>query len=353
MTRRVVGLALPLVLALLAGACEAGKRPAAAAASQGADPEAQPSAIIARSVDLFQTLDSGDATRLDEFLASGFMRAENLRFADREQWLRAVAARGEKLQPGMVERSWSDQKVRFFGRTAIFTGFASIKLAREAGSEPVASDRFVTLVWVWEDGRWRLAHLQSQDAGIDAERQQWNEFFRTSMNFNAQPNRLLVETARTRTPGAALDVGTGQGRNALYLAAQGWQVTGIDISDEGIRQAQEAARREGLSFETLVANADTWEWGTARWDLICLIYMGRHDPWMPQIRQSLKKGGIVVIEFFHLDSVAGMNVAGFRSGELPAMFKDGFKVLRYEEVEDVADFGLQKVKLVRFVAEKL
>ena len=61
--------------------------------------------------------------------------------------------------------------------------------------------------------------------------------------YNPAPNAFLVEVARDLKPGRALDVGMGQGRNAIYLAQQGWNVTGVDISDEGIRQAKEQARK--------------------------------------------------------------------------------------------------------------
>jgi hypothetical protein len=60
--------------------------------------------------------------------------------------------------------------------------------------------------------------------------------------FNTAPNRLLAETVKGLRPGRALDVHMGQGRNAVFLAAQGWDVTGFDYSAEGVRAARKAAR---------------------------------------------------------------------------------------------------------------
>jgi 2-polyprenyl-3-methyl-5-hydroxy-6-metoxy-1,4-benzoquinol methylase len=57
--------------------------------------------------------------------------------------------------------------------------------------------------------------------------------------FSRKPNAFLVEMLRHRRPGTALDVGMGQGRNSIFLAQQGWEVTGFDPSDEGVRQAPE------------------------------------------------------------------------------------------------------------------
>jgi 2-polyprenyl-3-methyl-5-hydroxy-6-metoxy-1,4-benzoquinol methylase len=56
--------------------------------------------------------------------------------------------------------------------------------------------------------------------------------------YNRYPNRFLGEIAEKAKPGRALDIGMGQGRNALYLAALGWNVTGIDISEKGIEVAR-------------------------------------------------------------------------------------------------------------------
>jgi hypothetical protein len=74
--------------------------------------------------------------------------------------------------------------------------------------------------------------------------------------------------------------------------------------------------------------------------------------WVEQVRRSLKPGGLLVVEFFLEDSVKGTRIAGFKHDELPTLFADGFKVVHYEEVEDVADYGLTRNRLVRFAAEK-
>ena len=64
--------------------------------------------------------------------------------------------------------------------------------------------------------------------------------------FNHNPNAFLVECVRNRKPGKALDVGMGSGRNALYLASHGWDVTGFDIADVGVVQARKKAKTLGV-----------------------------------------------------------------------------------------------------------
>ena len=62
-----------------------------------------------------------------------------------------------------------------------------------------------------------------------------------------RPTALLVSATKGRRPGKALDIGMGQGRNSIFLAQQGWKVTGFDPSDEGIHQAEERAAEKPAS----------------------------------------------------------------------------------------------------------
>jgi len=73
--------------------------------------------------------------------------------------------------------------------------------------------------------------------------------------FTKEPNALLVEAIRDRPPGRALDVGMGQGRNALFLAKKGWEVTGFDSADEGIRLAKAQASQLGLKLDAQVTTS--------------------------------------------------------------------------------------------------
>jgi SAM-dependent methyltransferase len=317
--------------------------------ASGAAPDA--SGLIDSSQAFFKLVDGYDLKALEAMLPKEFERREANRSADLDWFLKSLEARKERGFPQVSERKWTELKLRQRGPTAVVTGFSEVKLLPAEGKPLVKVERHFTLVWAAEGGSWKLIHLEGEDSGIEAERARWNEAFRSGTGFNLQPNKFLMEVAKTRKPGLALDMGVGQGRNALFLASQGWKVTGVDISDEGVRIAQEAAKTAGLTLETVVQDADAWDWGTDKWDLVCLIYMGGQE-WVGKVRQSLKKGGVVVLEYFMASDVASLGIGGFKPGELPELFKDGFKVLRYEEVEDVADYSLRKLKLVRFVAEK-
>ena len=67
----------------------------------------------------------------------------------------------------------------------------------------------------------------------------WDARYATNdLVWTAEPNRWLVETFADRTPGVALDLGAGEGRNALWLARRGWDVTAVDFSAQALRKGQ-------------------------------------------------------------------------------------------------------------------
>ncbi len=170
--------------------------------------------------------------------------------------------------------------------------------------------------------------------------------------FNTAPNALLVETVEGLKPGRALDVAMGQGRNAIYLAVEGWEVTGFDVSAEGLAIARADAEAAQVSIHTVEQGWQDFELGEDRWDLIVLSYawVPIDDPgYVRRLRDSLRPGGRLVFEHFVDDGRAGIGVPASR--QLLRLF-DGLQVLRYEEVEQTSDWNNKKSPVVRFVARK-
>src|SRR5437660_1574131 len=111
--------------------------------------------------------------------------------------------------------------------------------------------------------------LLAQTPALQQQKERWNKVFASSdAKFNRQPNAFLLRSVQGKTPGAALEIGMGQGRNTIALARLGWDVTGIDISEEGIRQAVAEAKKQNLNIHAIVASADDFDYGTGRYDLI-------------------------------------------------------------------------------------
>jgi SAM-dependent methyltransferase len=195
---------------------------------------------------------------------------------------------------------------------------------------------------------------QPQQPPSSDPRERWNKVFAEgASDLRKQPSQLLIETVKERKPGSALDLGSGEGRNAIYLAAQGWSVTGVDISDVAVEQAKKNAAARGVEINAIVADLDEYDFGKERWDLITSFYMHswhrRSNTDVPaRIYNALKPGGIVVIEGF----ADPPNRVGLRADELARAFHR-LRVIRNETVEDAADWIKGgKARLVRFIAEK-
>ncbi len=93
----------------------------------------------------------------------------------------------------------------------------------------------------------RLGHLAFTRP--DGAKVLWNKVYGGSDPiFVRTPNALLAAAMQDRKPGAALDIGMGQGRNAVFLAMQGWDVTGFDPSDEAVRRHRPAPPRPASRF---------------------------------------------------------------------------------------------------------
>ncbi|UOQ72414.1 class I SAM-dependent methyltransferase [Hymenobacter cellulosilyticus] len=193
----------------------------------------------------------------------------------------------------------------------------------------------------------------------DYERRRWNYVLTDSAArvrvLNEAPNTLLVESVKNHPVGTALDVGMGEGRNALYLAQLGWQVTGVDIADEALAYAQKKARAMKVKITTVQQDADRFDWGTNKWDLIVLSYAGGRE-YAPKVMQALKPGGLVVLEGFHKDATQTMKIGDgvvYSTNELKTLYSAaGLKIVRYEEPLGTADFGKREVRLVKLVARK-
>jgi 2-polyprenyl-3-methyl-5-hydroxy-6-metoxy-1,4-benzoquinol methylase len=202
------------------------------------------------------------------------------------------------------------------------------------------------------DANAQIKIVEAESRRLEVER--WNRILTAEKPaFNTNPNEFLVQMVQGRRSGAALDVGMGQGRNAIWLAQQGWDVTGFDPAEKAVAVAQQTARKLRLAIKTEIKGMEDFEFGERRWDLILLSYVGGREM-TAALQRALKPGGILVIEGFHRDATRDRPIGGsvvFDTGELPKLYPE-LRVIRYEEPVATADFGLQNVRLVRYCAER-
>ena len=164
----------------------------------------------------------------------------------------------------------------------------------------------------------------------------WDEHYADPANRNWIAEPLLVEVVELLKPGKALDVACGTGRNALYLASLGWQVTAVDRSPVAIAALQERDRRGAIDAQTADLEVGGFTVEAEAYDLICDFFYLQRDLFAA-IRAGVKPGGVFV-GAIHLADASGdarpRNPAFLlRSGELRREF-EGWKILFYSEAAE-------------------
>lgn len=110
----------------------------------------------------------------------------------------------------------------------------------------------------------------SRPSGVEAE---WDDRYGEGQIWSGNPNGTLVAEVSTLAPGRALDVGAGEGADALWLAENGWQVTASDVSSRALDRIRQEARRRGLDVRTRHVDANSVHpYAGETFDLVSLQY---------------------------------------------------------------------------------
>ncbi len=123
--------------------------------------------------------------------------------------------------------------------------------------------------------------------------------------FGTEPNGFLKSNAHLLKPGwKALCVADGEGRNSVWLAEQGLDVQAFDFSPTAVAKARELAKQRGVALNTEVADLYTWNWPTAKYDVIAVIFIQfvseeERGPIFAGIKRALKPGGLLLMEGYN------------------------------------------------------
>ena len=192
----------------------------------------------------------------------------------------------------------------------------------------------------------------------NAERHKWDERYSAGDHASETPDPLLQRLLDRSLPlpqgRAALDVACGAGRNSVWLAEQGWDVFGCDVSLEGLRVAAQLARTRGVTLKLFCADLDTLSLPRERFDLIVVFFYLQRS--LFEVFQSaLRPGGLLIYRTYVADLAApeGVLLAGgdnpahvLQPGELAAAFA-GFRILHENKKvgsRAIADFIAQKAR---------
>lgn len=171
---------------------------------------------------------------------------------------------------------------------------------------------------------WDARYRAAQDAG--------------STVWSREPNRFVVAELSDLPPGTGVDLGAGEGRNALWLASQGWRMTAVDFSAAALAAGSRAAAERGLDLDWVVADATTWEPGEPV-DLVLMAYLHLPSAVVADIAAKvsgwLRDGGTLLVVGHDADNL-GSGAGGPRDPDHlyhGAMRFPGLTVVRNERVE--------------------
>jgi SAM-dependent methyltransferase len=190
--------------------------------------------------------------------------------------------------------------------------------------------------------RWPPARNCGIQAGVIEDRARWNEKYRDG-SYPAEPSALVRDYHRLAPGPVALDIAAGNGRNAVFLARQGFRVDAVDISDAGL-----ALFPRGVSgIRPICADLDVFEIPARRYDLIVnILYLNRRL--FPQIRCGLKPGGLLIFESLLRAEAGEPDGGGHRreyyleENELLHGFLD-LRILHYHETREADRRGPKAV----------
>jgi SAM-dependent methyltransferase len=146
-----------------------------------------------------------------------------------------------------------------------------------------------------------------QRFGTAAQAAEWDTRYseRDGAMWSGRPNGRLVAELAGLTPGRALDVGCGEGADAIWLARRGWSVTAIDISDLAVCRAREAAELASTTVEWVCGDALRTPFLDCSFDLVSMQY-----PALPKaageaavrtLLDTVRPGGLLLAVYHDLD----------------------------------------------------
>ncbi|MBQ4847725.1 class I SAM-dependent methyltransferase [Pseudoalteromonas sp. MMG005] len=194
----------------------------------------------------------------------------------------------------------------------------------------------------------------------------WDERYNSQeYAYGTKPNYFLKKHVSALPKGRILSLGEGEGRNAVFLAKQGYSVTAVDSSLVGLNKGKKLAKEQGAEVEFIHADLNEYDLGQAHWDGIISIFFPLpsllRKTLYKQVQHGLKNQGVFLIEAYRPEqvrfgtgggtSVDTMQSAQSLSDELPSLNFNLLVELERNVVEGVFHTGLGAV--VQGIATKM
>jgi SAM-dependent methyltransferase len=132
------------------------------------------------------------------------------------------------------------------------------------------------------------------------ESQEWDDRYAgRELVWTAEPNRFVVAEVQDLAPGRALDIGAGEGRNAAWLASQGWQVTAVDFSAVGLDKGRRLAQDRGVIVDWVLADVRDYQPEPGCFQLVLIAYLQLREAELDGVLRravpALAPGGVLLV----------------------------------------------------------
>jgi len=201
-------------------------------------------------------------------------------------------------------------------------------------------------------------------------KQKWDERYSApGFAYGKEPNDFFKEWLLKCKPGAILMPADGEGRNGVFAAANGWQVTSFDQSDAGRVKALQLAKEKNVTIHYLVGELEQLQFEKESFDAIGLIYAHfsaeQKKSYHSKLNEYLKPGGIIIFEAFSKDHLPYKKIDPKVGGpddidilysieEIQTDFPNYVPLLLAEEdiFLEEGDYHIGKGSVIRFVGRK-
>ena len=138
---------------------------------------------------------------------------------------------------------------------------------------------------------------------------EWDQrYASTELVWTAEPNPFVVEELASDPPGRALDLGAGEGRNSIWLATQGWQVTAVDFSGVALAKGARLAEAAGVTVTWVQADLREYQPAEGGFNLVLLAYIhlprAEFDALLATASAALAPGGTLLVIGHDVDNLS-------------------------------------------------
>lgn len=179
----------------------------------------------------------------------------------------------------------------------------------------------------------------------------WNERYQgEGYLFGKEPCLSIRNHFQILKKGRTLDVAMGEGRNAIFLAKNGFQVEGIDASSRAVEKAKAFASAERVTLEAKTQNLDFFLMPLMKYDSVVMTYFRPMPRFFSEIRRGLVHGGTFVLEAHTIDQMRNapnpnVEIADcYKPNEVLGLLKE-FQVLYYREIPEGNSYTVQAIAL--------